>query len=117
MKRENAAGKVAYLATAEPYERALPTLRGYAAALLDTGYPRDELYANFERARGVLAGRGAGGRTAPVVAQGVRRAGVVRSVLSSTASQNSSTLTESSGSSAGGCHSRISRSVSISNPR
>ncbi len=57
MKRENAAGKVAYLATAEPYERALPTLRGYAAALLDTGYPRDELYANFERARGVLAGR------------------------------------------------------------
>ncbi|MBA4115969.1 MAG: hypothetical protein H0X71_05930 [Rubrobacter sp.] len=53
------AERVADLATAEPYERALLTLRGYAAALLDTGYPRDELYRDFERARGVLEKRGA----------------------------------------------------------
>jgi hypothetical protein len=53
------AERIADLATAESYERALLTLRGYAAALLDTGYPRDELYADFERARGVLEGRGA----------------------------------------------------------
>lgn len=51
--------RVADLATAEPYERALLTLRGYAAALLDTGYPRDKLYADFERARGVLERRDA----------------------------------------------------------
>ncbi len=30
-----------------------------AAALLDTGYPHHELYRDFERARGVLKGRGA----------------------------------------------------------
>ncbi len=59
MRREDVAGRVADLATAEPYERALPTLRGYAAALLDIGYPRDELYRDFERARGELEGRGA----------------------------------------------------------
>jgi hypothetical protein len=44
---------------AEPYERALLTIRGYAAALLDTGYPRDTLYEDFGRARSVLSGRGA----------------------------------------------------------
>jgi hypothetical protein len=46
---------------AEPYERVLSTIRGYAAGLLDTGYPRDELYRDFERARGVLERRGASG--------------------------------------------------------
>lgn len=59
MRREDVAERVADLATAEPHERALPALRGYAAALLDFGYPRDELYRDFERARGVLEGRGA----------------------------------------------------------
>lgn len=44
---------------AEPYERALLTIRGYAAALLDTGYPRDTLYEDFGRARSVLSRRGA----------------------------------------------------------
>lgn len=42
----------------EPYERALLTIRGYTAGLLDTGYPRDALYQDFERARGVLEQRG-----------------------------------------------------------
>lgn len=45
------AERVADLAMAEPYERALLTIRGYAAGLLDTGYPRDALYGDFERAR------------------------------------------------------------------
>jgi hypothetical protein len=53
------AERIADLALAEPYERALSTIRGYAAGLLDTGYPRDELYRDFERARGVLERRGA----------------------------------------------------------
>ncbi len=58
-KQLDVSERVADLATAESYERALLTLRGYAAALLDTGYPRDELYRDFERARGVLKKRGA----------------------------------------------------------
>ena len=49
------AERIADLALAEPYERALSTIRGYAAGLLDTGYPRDELY------RGVLKRREASG--------------------------------------------------------
>ncbi len=53
------AERIADLALAEPYERALLTIRGYVAALLDTGYPRDTLYEDFERARSVLSGRGA----------------------------------------------------------
>jgi hypothetical protein len=55
------AERIADLALAEPYERALSTIRGYAAGLLDTGYPRDKLYRDFERARGVLERRGASG--------------------------------------------------------
>jgi hypothetical protein len=55
------AERIADLALAEPYERALSTIRGYAAGLLDTGYPRDELYRDFERARGVLERREASG--------------------------------------------------------
>ncbi len=58
-KELDVAERVADLAMAEPYERALLTIRGYAAALLDTGYPRDTLYEDFERARTVLKGRGA----------------------------------------------------------
>lgn len=53
------AERIADLALAEPYERALSTIRGYAAALLDTGYPRDALFKDFERARSVLLRRGA----------------------------------------------------------
>jgi hypothetical protein len=55
------AERIADLALAEPYERALLTIRGYAAGLLDTGYPREELYRDFERARGALERRGASG--------------------------------------------------------
>ncbi len=43
------------------------TIRGYAAALLDTGYPRDTLYEDFERARSVLSGRGAPGEAEDTV--------------------------------------------------
>lgn len=53
------AERVADLATAGPYDRALFTIRGYAAALLDTGYPRDELYGDLVRARDVLETRAA----------------------------------------------------------
>lgn len=42
---------------AEPYERALLTVRGYAAVLLDTGYPRDELRRDLVRARDILEAR------------------------------------------------------------
>jgi hypothetical protein len=45
-------------ALAEPYERALLTIRGYAAELLDTGYPRDVFYEDLTRARDVLEKRG-----------------------------------------------------------
>ena len=58
-KKIDIAERVADLAVAEPYDRALLTIRGYAAALLDTGYPRDALYEDFERARRVLGRRGA----------------------------------------------------------
>lgn len=58
-KQPDVAERVADLAQAEPYERALLTIRGYAAGLLDTGYPRETLLEDFERARGVLARRGA----------------------------------------------------------
>ncbi len=61
------AERVADLALAEPYERALLTVRGYAAGLLDTGYPRETLYEDFERARRVLEGRGASTDTEDVV--------------------------------------------------
>ena len=60
-KQPDVAERVADLALAEPYVRALLTIRGYAAGLLDTGYPREALYEDFERARGVLEGRGAPG--------------------------------------------------------
>lgn len=58
-RQPDIAERVADLAMAEPYERALLTIRGYAAGLLDTGYPRDALYGDFERARSVLRRRGA----------------------------------------------------------
>lgn len=58
-RQTNIAERVADLAAAEPYERALLTLRGYAAGLLDTGYPRDALYEDLARARDVLEKRGA----------------------------------------------------------
>jgi hypothetical protein len=53
------AERIADLAVAESYERALLTIRGYAAALLDTGYPRDTLYEDFGRVCSVLSSRGA----------------------------------------------------------
>lgn len=55
------AERVFDLAVAEPYERALLTVRGYAAGLLDSGYPRDELYGDLARARDLLEMRGARG--------------------------------------------------------
>lgn len=58
-KQPDVAERIADLATAEPYERALLTIRGYAAGLLDTGYPRDALYEDLARARDVLRQRGA----------------------------------------------------------
>lgn len=58
-RQPDVAERIADLAVAEPYARALPTIRGYAAALLDTGYPREALYEEFERARGTLEKRGA----------------------------------------------------------
>lgn len=58
-RKPDIAERVADLALAEPYERALLTIRGYAAGLLDTGYPREALYEDFERARGVLRRRAA----------------------------------------------------------
>lgn len=58
-KQPDVAERVADLASAEPHARSLLTIRGYAAGLLDTGYPREVLYEDFERARGVLEGRGA----------------------------------------------------------
>ena len=60
-RQPDVAERVADLALAEPYDRALLTIRGYAAGLLDTGYPRDALYEDFERARGVLERRGGSG--------------------------------------------------------
>ena len=53
------AERIADLSLAEPYERALLTIRGYADALLDTGYPRDTLYEDFGRVCPVLSSRGA----------------------------------------------------------
>ncbi len=58
-RQPDVAERVADLALAEPYERALLTIRGYAAGLLDTGYPRDVLYEDLARARDVLEKRGA----------------------------------------------------------
>lgn len=58
-RQPDIAERIADLALAEPYERALLTIRGYAAGLLDTGYPRETLLEDFERARGVLDRRGA----------------------------------------------------------
>ncbi|CAN5810195.1 hypothetical protein BH23ACT11_BH23ACT11_01400 [soil metagenome] len=51
------AERVVDLAMAEPYERALLTLRGYAAALLDPGYPTNGLYEELVRARDELERR------------------------------------------------------------
>ena len=55
------AERVVDLSLAEPYERALLTVRGYAAGLLDSGYPRDALYGDLVRARDLLEMRGARG--------------------------------------------------------
>ncbi len=49
--------RIAELAQQEPYEQALLTIRGYARGLLDTGYPRDTLTTDFERARTILQSR------------------------------------------------------------
>lgn len=58
-KQPDVAERVADLALAESYTRALLTVRRYAAGLLDSGYPREALYEDFERARSVLERRGA----------------------------------------------------------
>jgi hypothetical protein len=59
LRREGVAERIAELALTGPYERALLTIRGYAAGLLDPGYPRAALYADFGRATGALRRRGA----------------------------------------------------------
>ena len=66
-KQPDIAERIADLALAEPYERALLTIRGYAAGLLDTGYPRDTLYKDLIRARDVLEKRGASEEAGDVV--------------------------------------------------
>lgn len=54
------AQEVARLALAERECRpALEAIRRYAAGLLAEGYPREELYAELDRARAVLGGLGA----------------------------------------------------------
>ena len=58
-RQPDVAERIAELAVAEPYERALLTVWGYAADLLDTGYPRDALQADLVRARDLLEARGA----------------------------------------------------------
>ncbi|MGI8910969.1 MAG: hypothetical protein ACR2JR_10520 [Rubrobacteraceae bacterium] len=58
-RQPDVAERIADLALAEPYSRALLTIRGYAVGLLDTGYNREALYEDFERARSVLERRGA----------------------------------------------------------
>jgi hypothetical protein len=58
-KQPDVAERVADLALAVPYARALLTIRGYAVGLLDAGYTREALYEDFERARSVLEERGA----------------------------------------------------------
>lgn len=57
--RLDVAKRVADLLLAEPYARALLTIRGYTAGFLDIASPREALYEDFERARGVLGGQGA----------------------------------------------------------
>lgn len=57
--RYDVAEEVARLASAEPYRRALAKVRGYAADLLAEGHPREELYAELDRARRLLEERGA----------------------------------------------------------
>jgi hypothetical protein len=60
--REDVAERVADLALAERENpsRAVRTIRDYARGMLDSGYPRGALLEDFERARVVLEGRGAG---------------------------------------------------------
>jgi hypothetical protein len=53
------AEEVARLALAHPYREALAEVRRYAADLLTEGYPREELYAELDRARDLLEARGA----------------------------------------------------------
>lgn len=51
--------RIAGFAMADPYELSMPSIRGYAAGLLDTGYPREALYEDLVRARDLLSERGA----------------------------------------------------------
>lgn len=53
------AEEVARLASAQPYRQALAKVRSYAADLLAEGHPREELYAELDRARDLLEERGA----------------------------------------------------------
>lgn len=59
-KQQDVAKHVADLALpGESYSRLVADLREYARKMLDDGYPREALVEDFERARGVLAERGA----------------------------------------------------------
>ncbi|MBA2345914.1 MAG: hypothetical protein H0V83_12625 [Rubrobacter sp.] len=61
MRREDVAERVADMALAdtESPARALTTIRQYTADRLAEGYPREELYAELDRARDLLEERGA----------------------------------------------------------
>jgi hypothetical protein len=53
------AEEAARLTLAQPYREALAEIRRYAVNLLAGGYPREELYAELDRARDLLEARGA----------------------------------------------------------
>lgn len=57
-RSHDVADEIARLASTEPYRRALAKIRDYAADILAEGYPREELYAELDRARGLLEKRG-----------------------------------------------------------
>ena len=58
-RRPDIAERIADLAlSGDSYPRLVENLRLYARGLLDGGYPREALLADFERARGVLRARG-----------------------------------------------------------
>jgi len=58
-EHQDVAEEVVRLALSESYREALATIRQYAADRLAEGYPREELYAELDRARDLLQARGA----------------------------------------------------------
>jgi len=58
-EHQDVAEEVVRLVLSEPYREALTAIRQYAADRLAEGYPREELYAELDRARALLEARGA----------------------------------------------------------